>query len=173
MKQEEKIIAIHEAAHAAICLKEKVSFGKVTIFSNEDYFGKVALSKDFITNLISNPKVNVEKKFNLFRKYLMCLVAGKVAEQKVHATTSYATKDDEVAFDLIGEFFPNLKTGLAFHDYIVLEVESCFSFFSGEEENEIEDTPLWNFVLKLSEELIIHKEVEHQACKKLYKEFSY
>ena len=56
MKQEEKIIAIHEAAHAAICLKEKVSFGKVTIFSNEDYFGKVALSKDFITNLISNPK---------------------------------------------------------------------------------------------------------------------
>jgi len=100
----------------------------------------------------------------------MAVLAGMVAERKIKSVTTYAEQDQTNALELSGQFFANLKTAEAFCNYIILEVQNCFSCLIKKEENEIEDTTLWNFVLKLSDQLMIQKEVSFKVCKKLYRE---
>jgi len=45
MNQSKKIIAIHEAAHAAICLDQKITFEKVTIIPKEISLVKLLYQK--------------------------------------------------------------------------------------------------------------------------------
>lgn len=168
----DKIIAIHEAAHAAICLQEEIPFEKVTIMPGEDYFGKLEHSEDFLSSFQDDSELMDEEKFLLYRKYVMCTMAGYIAEEKIGSEnrTDHAISDYTHALEQGGHFFANVKTIEAFVDYVKWEVRNSFTYLSGYDETEKEDMPLWDFILELSERLQSEKTLSYQTCERLYNE---
>lgn len=163
-------IAIHEAAHAAMCLEEKISFKKVSINAESESLGKVIITEELISKLLDALYLNETKKFTFFKKYLKICVAGFVAESKIKASKAsiHAGKDFEQAFSVVGKFFASIRTAQAYLNYTICEVDDMYTFKIDEEIGETEDTELWNFIISLSNELKIKRELSYKHCKELY-----
>jgi len=172
--EETKITSIHEAAHAAICLQYHVSFKYVSIIPGKDYSGKLLHDKKFVAIFQDTSIISETKKFSVFQKYIMCALAGYVAEDKINSKNRsiHASQDYANAYSQCGKFFGNMETSEAFLNYICCLVKDNFTYLISEAEDEPEDSELWKFVLILSNELILKKELSFKICKKLFTDFS-
>lgn len=137
-----KNIAIHEAAHASICLQYKIPFVEVTMLQKKETLGSVMLENKYLKKIIEVTSTN-ELHIVSLRKYLECLLAGYIAENKVNSKEASigASKDFDIAFSICTQLFPNVKTINAFLHYIICEVENNFTYLLDEENNQTEDTP--------------------------------
>jgi len=156
-----EIIAIHEAAHAIICLENKITFKKVSIIPIKNCDGALTLSDKFLSKLKNEIELSNPNQFKTVNAYLKCSIDS----------CSNATKDFEDAYNICCHLFGNTKTATAYLQYIICEVENSFRYMIDDDEQNSQDTDTWHLVIKLSKELLYKKELSYSFCKKIYSEF--
>jgi ATP-dependent Zn protease len=169
-----KTVAIHEAAHAAICLISGIKFKKVTIIEKDDTGGHVALESNHWKKLEAKILASNQTQQNKIAEFVICCLAGYVAELKINSkhASDHASKDFEYTYTICTQLFANIKTVNSYINYMVCETENYFTYNIDEENNLTEDTPLWQFVILLSNELLTRKTLSYKECKDFFNKFN-
>ncbi len=165
-EEDEVSIAYHEAGHAIIANHVGMLFEKVTILANEETVGRVILKNvDFdVENILFEDPDRVK-----IDNYLQALLAGPISEIKFGGhkeAHGVRHSNDFQITELLGQkMIASEKARAAYLHFIYALTEAHFTYEFEDEEDQ--DTYLWEQVCLLANELLKKKELTFKEMEAL------